>query len=163
MSGLVRIQCPQCVGFRTREPDAGIQASIMAVFEAFAATGTIAGTLRQLLASGIRFAQSIWGGDKAGTFIWCDYNRTRVRNILTNPAYAGAYVYGRRRCRRAPDGHMDRCKLEPDAWTVVLPDRFSAYVTWTDFQAIQAETPSRSARQIPLARRVKDRHCCRGA
>jgi len=133
--GLVHLPDGRCA----RVPDAGIQASIMAVFEAFAATGTIAGTLRQLLASGIRFAQSIWGGDKAGTFIWCDYNRTRVRNILTNPAYAGAYVYGRRRCRRAPDGHMDRCKLEPDAWTVVLPDRFSAYVTWTDFQAIQGQ------------------------
>lgn len=133
--GLVHLADGRCV----RDPDAGIQASIMAVFEAFAATGTIAGTLRQLLASGIRFAQLAWGGDKAGTIIWCDYNRTRVRNVLTNPAYAGAYVYGRRRCRRAPDGHMDRCKLRPDAWTVVIPDRFAAYVTWADFQTIQVQ------------------------
>jgi len=133
--GLVHLADGRCA----RDPDAGIQASIMAVFEAFAATGTIAGTLRQLLASGIRFAQLAWGGDKAGTIIWCDYNRTRVRNVLTNPAYAGTYVYGRRRCRRAPDGHMDRCKLRPDAWTVVIPDRFAAYVTWADFQTIQVQ------------------------
>ncbi|HEX3396295.1 MAG TPA: recombinase family protein [Steroidobacteraceae bacterium] len=132
--GLVHLADGRCA----RDCDAGIQASIAAVFEAFAATGTIAGTLRQLVASGIRFPQVAWGRDP-GTIIWCDYNRTRVCNILTNPAYAGAYVYGRRRCRRAPDGHMDRCKLGPQAWTVVIPDHFAGYVSWTEFQTIQAQ------------------------
>jgi hypothetical protein len=95
--------------------------------------------LRQLLISSIRFPQVAWGGEKAGTTIWCDYNRVRVCNNLTNPAYAGAYVYGRRRCRQAPDGHTDRRKLAPEAWTVVIPDHFSGYVSWADFQAIQGQ------------------------
>jgi hypothetical protein len=73
---------------------------------------------------------------------WCDYNRSRVINILTNPAYAGAYVYGRRRCRRAPDGHMERCKLKPEAWNVVIPDQFVGYVSWSEFQAIQTQLHS---------------------
>jgi DNA invertase Pin-like site-specific DNA recombinase len=136
--GLVRLPDGRCA----RDPDAGIQASIAAVFEAFAATGTIAGTLRQLLACGIRFPQVIWGGEKAGTMTWCDYNRTRAINILTNPAYAGAYVYGRRRCRRAPDGHMEKCKLKPEAWSVVIPDHFVGYVSWSEFQAIQTQLHS---------------------
>jgi hypothetical protein len=133
--GLVHLADERCV----LDPDAGIQASITAVFEAFAATGSIAGTVRRLLACGIRFAQQVWGGEQAGTTIWCDYNRTRVSNILTNPAYAGAYVYGRRRCRRAPNGHMERSWLEPDAWAVMIPDHFPGYVSSTDFQAIQAQ------------------------
>ena len=136
--GLVRLPDGRCA----RDPDAGIQASIVAVFEAFAATGTLAGTLRQLLASAIRFPQVIWGGEKAGTMTWCDYNRTRVINILTNPAYAGAYVYGRRRCRRAPDGHTERCKLKPEAWSVVIPDHFVGYVSSSEFQAIQTQLHS---------------------
>jgi DNA invertase Pin-like site-specific DNA recombinase len=135
--GLVHLPDGRCA----REPDAGIQASIMAVFEAFAATGTIAGTLRQLLASGIRFAQSIWGGDKAGTFIWCDYNRTRVRNILTNPAYAGAFVYGRRTSdpqrqasgRRTPT--MVRRPMEQ--WQCIIHDAYPAYISWGQFVANQ--------------------------
>jgi Recombinase len=89
--GLVRLANGRCAC----DLDVGIQASIAAVFEAFAATGTIASSVRQLLASGIRFPQLVWGGNKAGTIIWCDYNRTKVINILTNPAYAGAYAYGR--------------------------------------------------------------------
>jgi len=34
---------------------------------------------------------------------------------------------------------MDRCKTAPDAWTVVIPNRFAAYVTWADFQTIQVQ------------------------
>jgi DNA invertase Pin-like site-specific DNA recombinase len=138
--GLAHLGDGRCV----RDPDAGIQASIAAVFDAFAATGTIAGALRSLLASGVRFAQRTWGGDQAGTIIWCDYNRTRIANVLTNPAYAGAYVYGRRRCRQAPDGHIDRRKLGPEAWAVVIPDRFAGSISWSEFQAIQAQLRSRA-------------------
>jgi DNA invertase Pin-like site-specific DNA recombinase len=136
--GFTRLADRRCV----RDPDAGIQASIAAVFEAFAATGNVAGTVRRLLASDIRFAQLAWGGATTGTILWCNYNRTRVRNILTNPAYAGAYVYGRRRCRQAPDGHIDKTWLAPEAWSVIIPDRFPGYVSWTDFQAIQAQLRS---------------------
>jgi len=131
--GLVRLPDGRCA----RDPDAGIQASIAAVFAAFAATGSIASTLRRLLACGIRYPQRVWGGASAGTIIWCGYTSSRVRNVLTNPAYAGAYVYGRRRCRRAPNGQIERRTLAPDAWAVVIPDHFPGYVSWTDFQEIQ--------------------------
>ena len=80
--GLVHLADGRCV----RDPDAGIQASIAAVFEAFATTGSITGTLRRLLASAVRFAQLVWGGEQAGTIIWCDYTSILVRNALTNPA-----------------------------------------------------------------------------
>jgi DNA invertase Pin-like site-specific DNA recombinase len=53
--GLARLPDGRCAC----DPDAGIQASIAAVFAAFAATGSIAGTLRQLLASGIRFCYRV--------------------------------------------------------------------------------------------------------
>jgi hypothetical protein len=75
--GLTRLADGRCI----RDPDAGIQASIVAVFEAFAAAGTVPGALRQLLASGIRFPQLAWGGENAGTIIWCDYNPVRVRTF----------------------------------------------------------------------------------
>jgi DNA invertase Pin-like site-specific DNA recombinase len=133
--GLVRLSDGRCV----RDPDAGIQASIEAVFNAFTAMGNIAGTLRRLLACGVRFAQRAWGGEQTGSILWCVYNKIRIRNILTNPAYAGAYVYGRSRCRQTPDGHTERHKLSPDSWIVVIPNHFQGYVSWTDFQAIQSQ------------------------
>lgn len=133
--GFVRVADGRCV----RDPDAGIQASIAAVFDSFAATGSVAGTLRRLNDTGVRFAQRIWGGENAGAVIWCDYTRSRVANVLTNPAYAGAYVYGRRSCRRAPDGHIDRRRLKQGEWTVTLPERFPGYISWPEFEKIQAQ------------------------
>ena len=136
--GLVHLPDGRCA----RDPDAGIQASIAAVFEAFTATGSVAGTLRRLDASGIRYPQRAWGGENAGTVLWCDYTTSRVRNVLTNPAYAGAYVYGRRRCRMAPNGQIDRRTLAPEDWIVVIPDRFAGYQSWVEFQAIRDQLHS---------------------
>ena len=39
---------------------------------------------------------------------------------------------------------MDRRKLGPEAWTVVIPDHFPGYVSWSDFQAVQAQLRSNS-------------------
>jgi DNA invertase Pin-like site-specific DNA recombinase len=136
--GLIRLPDGRCV----RDPDAGIQTSIVAAFDAFAATGSIAGALRRMLTCGVRFPQCVWGGQDAGTIIWCDYTSSRIRNVLTNPAYAGAYVYGRRRCRRAPNGQIERRRLAPDVWAVVIPDHFPGYVSWNEFLAIQDQLRS---------------------
>jgi len=48
------------------------------------------------------------------------------------------------RISRAPDGHTDRHNLGPEAWTVVIPDHFSGYVSWNEFQAIQAQLRNNS-------------------
>ena len=138
--GLVRLADGRCV----RDPDVGIQASIVAVFGGFTATGSVAGTVRRLTDNAVRFAQRIWGGENAGDIIWCDYTRSRVSNVLTNPAYAGAYVYGRRRCRRAPDGHIDSHALKQSEWEVTLLEKFQGYVSWAEFEKIQAQLRSRA-------------------
>jgi len=138
--GLERLPDGRCVV----DPDAGIRASIAAVFANFAATGSVAGTLRRLLAADIRFPHRVWGGKYAGSVIWYDYTTIRIRNVLTNPAYAGAYVYGRRRCRRAPSGQTERRKLAPEEWVIAIPDHFSGYVSWAHFQAIQEQLNSRA-------------------
>jgi hypothetical protein len=57
-----------------------------------------------------------------------------LHNLLTNPAYAGAYAYGRRRVdpRRARPGRprTGRTTPAPAEWAVLLPDRLPAYIPW---------------------------------
>ncbi|MGH3279109.1 MAG: recombinase zinc beta ribbon domain-containing protein, partial [Trebonia sp.] len=57
-------------------------------------------------------------------------------------AYAGAYVYGRRRSRQAvtPDGQV-RTQVSwvpAGQWEVVIPGHHPGYITWEDYQANQA-------------------------
>src|SRR5712675_972585 len=61
--------------------------------------------------------------------------------VLKNPAYAGAYVYGRR--RRTPIGRRSgsrQCATEAVAiqdWPVCLKDAFPGYIDWEEFTANQ--------------------------
>ena len=62
--------------------------------------------------------------------------------MLSNPAYAGAYVFGRFRSRRvvAPDGTIRTRTVElPRAeWATVIVDHHPGYITWERFLVTQA-------------------------
>jgi hypothetical protein len=60
--------------------------------------------------------------------------------ILKNPAYAGAFVYGRTRTLRAalPDGRPIQTRRPREEWRIVVKDRYPAYVSWETFERIQA-------------------------
>ena len=52
--------------------------------------------------------------------------------------YAGAFVFGRRKQRKTPDGSV-HSQLQPrDQWLALIPDAHVGYITWTDFEANQA-------------------------
>ena len=60
-------------------------------------------------------------------------------NILKNPAYAGAYVYGRRRpdpLRRQPGSdRIGTAAVAPEDWSICLKDAHPAYLDWDEFMA----------------------------
>ena len=63
----------------------------------------------------------------------------RVVRILQNPTYAGAYVFGRHRCRRvvSPDGTIKNkvVTVPRSEWAVVIQDHHPGYITWQDHMA----------------------------
>ena len=86
------------------DPDEEVAAAIGDVFAAFTATGSAYGVAGAF--AGRRFPRRAYGGAWAGQLRWGRLTHARAVGILRNPAYAGAYVYGRRRTRQAvdPDG-----------------------------------------------------------
>jgi DNA invertase Pin-like site-specific DNA recombinase len=72
--------------------------------------------------------------------VWRGADSARVRNILQNPAYAGAYVYGRRqkepsRCR--PGSMTGTVKVAIADWAVCLHAAHPGYIGWEEFMANQ--------------------------
>lgn len=59
--------------------------------------------------------------------------------LLSNPAYAGAYVFGRYRSRRTvdPDGTIRTrtVELPREEWPVLIRDHHPAYISWERFLA----------------------------
>ena len=79
----------------------------------------------------------------AGRLRWGRLTHARVAQVLHNPAYAGAYTYGRsRQVRRVtPEGEVRtvRQALARSEWLVVIHDHHPGYITWQQFLDNQAK------------------------
>ena len=65
-----------------------------------------------------------------GELHWKPLSFTRAVRILHNPRYAGAFAFGRSRCRRRPGGGTEKKLLAREEWTVLLRDAHPGYITW---------------------------------
>jgi DNA invertase Pin-like site-specific DNA recombinase len=75
-----------------------------------------------------------------GDVTWRQPTVPAVLSILKNPAYAGAFVYGRTRTvPRAGAPHEQTQKTLPmEQWKIRIPDKYPAYIDWPTFETIQA-------------------------
>jgi len=74
----------------------------------------------------------------------------RVVHILTNPVYAGAYCYGRRRVvhRVDPDGtvRLGYRKTTRAEWLVLIKDHHEGYIDWTQYLDNEAKLAANHTR-----------------
>ena len=77
--------------------------------------------------------------DRFGDLVWRRPTISAILSVLKNPAYAGAFVYGRTRSvPRADD--PEECVQKPlpmAEWKVCLRDKYPAYIGWDTFERIQ--------------------------
>jgi hypothetical protein len=123
------------------DPNEEVRAVVADVFAAFQAAGSAFGVVG--LIGDRPFPHRAYGGVWAGEIRWGRITHPRVLGILSNPAYAGAYVFGRYRVRRkvAPDGTIrsTTAELPMEQWSVVLKDQHPAYISWETFLGNRAK------------------------
>lgn len=124
------------------DPDEAVTGVITAIFEQFAACGSARGVWLWLREQGLKFPLQK-GGYTAfdGQITWVEPTYHAVHNVLTHPAYAGAYVFGKTKHQRyvAEDGVLRtrRRKLPQDQWEVCIKDHHPGFVDWETYQANQ--------------------------
>ena len=74
---------------------------------------------------------------------WSRASYGAVHDFLTNPAYAGAFVFGKtRRQKHLDDQGRVRVKvieLPVEQWSVCLPEHHPGYVSWDEYLATRAK------------------------
>ncbi len=77
--------------------------------------------------------------DRFGDVIWKKPTVAAILQILKNPAYAGAFVYGKTRSiRKDPASpHTQEVRLPMDQWKIRINDVSPAYIAWETFEQIQ--------------------------
>lgn len=122
-----------------KDPDEQVQSIVELIFAQFAARGTINGVLQYLVDQGLRMPVRCATGANKGELEWHRPFRMTLSNLLHNPAYAGAYAYGRRRTdprRKQPGSPRSGRTVTPrDQWHVLIKDRFPAYISWEQYEA----------------------------
>lgn len=119
------------------DPDERVRQAVRLVFERFKVERSAYGVARYFTTQGLLLPAHRHGMHEPH---WATPRPSRLLQILTNPVYTGAYVYGRREHTTGlVNGQVvHRCRRLPvDSWKVVHRDRHPAYLTWEDYVSNQ--------------------------
>ena len=93
------------------DPDKQVQQAVGLFFQVYQRQGSALAVVKHFRQSGLRFPRRLRGGPNKGQLIWGSLGHSRALQILRNPRYAGAFVFGRTRtCKRA-NGHVGYPRL----------------------------------------------------
>lgn len=121
------------------DPDEQVQGAVRLLFERFRLSGRLSAVAHYFHENGLLFPRR--KGGYQGPLEWSSLTVVRVRDALSNPLYAGAYVYGRSK-RKLMIEDQDRIKrprlpLPQEEWAVAHWDAFKGYVSREEFEANQ--------------------------
>jgi DNA invertase Pin-like site-specific DNA recombinase/uncharacterized membrane protein len=123
-------------GIVYKEPHQGVQKCLEMIFSNFLKLRSASKVLQHFNRQGL----SIPRKNKFGDLVWKKPTVSAILSILKNPAYAGAFVYGKTKSVR-PEGSYSKAsikRLPMDQWKIVVQDKYPAYISWEAFEKIQA-------------------------
>ncbi|MGB7917265.1 MAG: recombinase family protein [Rhodomicrobium sp.] len=125
-------------GILDLDPDVEVQNALRLVFDTFERLGSATRTVKFFLDEGLLFPRRLRKEPNKGELLWAPPRHSRILQVLHNPRYAGAFVYGRTRGRHRPGGGVSQIKVQMDDWQVVFPDHHRGYIDWERFKANQS-------------------------
>jgi hypothetical protein len=106
------------------------------VFTLWRRLGSARQVVRELIAEEQKLPRRTVGSRRVR---WARASYGAVHDFLTNPVYAGAFVFGRTRQHKHLDEagrvHRRTVELPIEQWSVCIPDHHPGYVPWDDYLA----------------------------
>ena len=131
------------------DPDLLVQTSIHEVFRSFAQTGSAFTTVRHFRQEQLLFPRRIRCGPHQGEIAWGEIQHHDVLRVLHQPAYAGAYVFGRTRSTKTADGKVHTADLPRSEWFALVKNAHVGYITWEDYERNEAQLAMNSQAYAP--------------
>jgi DNA invertase Pin-like site-specific DNA recombinase len=119
------------------DPDQQVQNSMRHLFQTFRRTGSASATVKAFRDQKLLFPRRPRSGPGKGELVWGALTHNRTRQVLHNPRYAGAFVFGRHGQHRSPDGRLRPTPLPREQWHTLLLDAHPGYITWEQYEQNQ--------------------------
>lgn len=120
-----------------KDPDRRVQEAVQLVFHKLLELGSVRQTLLWFLEHGLELPAT----NPREEVSWKRPSYGMVYSMLTNPAYGGAYAYGKTEQFTHYDGGEARQSIrrKPRAqWLSFIPGTHEGYVSWEQFERVQA-------------------------
>jgi DNA invertase Pin-like site-specific DNA recombinase len=128
---------PAADGGWALDPDTQVRERLDYVFDSFRRHNVVRAVVRDLKDQGLDLPTRLTAKEEYGSLVWKAPTLSAVIRILHNPAYAGAYVYGRWEYlseRRSPrTGKASAHARSVAQWPVKITEHHPAYVRWEEF------------------------------
>ena len=119
-------------------PDEAVRSAISQVYALFAQLGSARQVMMTLRAGGLLLPRRKAGARRV---TWAEASYPAVHDFLTNPAYGGAFAFGKTTTRTEIAGGKKITRhrqLPQDQWEVLIPGHHPGYLGWDAYQDNQA-------------------------
>jgi len=120
------------------DPDIQVQQSVRLLFQTYRRVGSARKVVIHFREQGLLFPRHPHGQMKEKS-AWKQLYGSLARDILHNPVYTGAFVYGRSREVRRPDGTTGRFSVPREQWKVLIKDAHEGYISWEEYEKNQKQ------------------------
>ena len=120
------------------DPSEAVRSAIAAVFSLFDELGSARQVMLSMRGDNLLVPRRPTGSRRV---TWAAASYPSIHDFLTNPNYAGAFVFGRSRTEKRLNDKgkvVARTRFLPrDEWEVLIPDHHPGFITWDRFEANQ--------------------------
>ena len=145
-TGLIRLPDKSVV----KDPDDQVRHVIELILAKFEELGSCQKVLRFCKHNAILLPRHQTSGFHKGELLWKKPSAAAIYDIVSNPAYAGAFVYGRRPkdpTRKIPGRHATGVVRKPiSEWICIRHGVYPACITWEQYLANQNRLHENAAR-----------------
>ncbi|MBF8301128.1 MAG: Recombinase family protein [Acidobacteria bacterium] len=144
-----------------KSADRQVQSALQSVFQKFRELASARQTMLYFRDEQIALPEVV-RGTSGQEVVWRLPTDSRIRQILRNPQYAGAFAYGRTGTTTVKPGERVGAaarhrKRLPEEWTVCLQDHHEGYITWDEYlhtqRILEANVSRRSTPHAGAAKR----------
>ena len=115
------------------DPDKQVQNSVHHLFGTFRQTESASATVKAFRDQKLPFPRRPRSGPRKGELVWGSLTHSRTLQVLHNPRYAGAFVFGRHRLSRN-EGRVGVRLLPREQWHTIVVDAHPGYISWEQFE-----------------------------